>query len=155
MSACACMPRRMRCLKPEGSESVKMRFSTATRKYFIPIVVASADAIPLQMSMSALFRQDCTDGRQGGGVQLELFDGRAKCKGVERGRCDSAAVGDASYVDVRLVVDIVYSGDNMFRHCPSSQWSSWSLSVSGDFVSMLATGFVIVQSQRAIRLRQT
>jgi hypothetical protein len=59
--------------------------------------------------MPALFRQDCTDGRQGGRVQLELLDGRAECKGFERGRCDSTAVSDASYIDVRSFVNIVCS----------------------------------------------
>ena len=62
------------------------------------------DAI-LQMSMSSLLRQDRSDGRQGGRVQPQLFHGCAKCQGAEGGRRDSASIGDAAYLDIRLVVN--------------------------------------------------
>jgi hypothetical protein len=94
--------------------------------------------------LSALFRQDRTDGRQRGRVQLELFDGRAECKGFERGRCDSAAVGDASYIDVTLIVNIVCFVKHLLLLFPivsphfGGLGLSPSLSVSGIFVGMLA-----------------
>lgn len=71
-------------------------------RLLLPLPIHPLNRLSAQLSMPPVFRQDRTNRRQRGRVQLELFDGRAKREGVEGGWSDAAAAGDASYIHVRL-----------------------------------------------------
>lgn len=116
MSVCVCMPRRMRCLKPAGNGSGKTPSSTATRTFLPPLFPSPRSYHLLQLPLPPVLRQDRSNGRQRGRVQLELLDGCAECAGVEGGWGNVEAVGDAAYVDVmcacgRYVIIMISSGD--------------------------------------------
>ena len=70
-SVCACMPKRMPCLKPAANASVTERYYIATRKLCHTLSTAALTPAP-QLPVPKVHNQDHTNRREGSSIQFKL-----------------------------------------------------------------------------------